>query len=113
MRAWAVSSRCGRSPSGWTGHEGVSASRAAFRPFLAASIWVDTDRALCLTRGLERDGAHLRERWHGWMADEDRHFAAEQPERHADLVLAGDWPHHLAPDEIVVLRAGSLGAGAA
>jgi uridine kinase len=96
----------------WLVLEGVSASRAAFRPFLAASIWVDTDRDLCLARGLERDGAHLRERWQGWMADEDRHFAAERPERHADLVVAGDSPHPLAPDEIVVLRMGSLGAGA-
>ena len=36
--------------------EGVSASRAAFAPYLALCVWVRTPRQQRLRRGLERDG---------------------------------------------------------
>jgi len=47
--------------------EGVSASRGAFRPFLAYAIWVETPRAERLRRVLARDGtAHERNGRSGW-----------------------------------------------
>ena len=70
--------------------EGVTSSRAAFRPFLAYSIWVETPRELRLARGLERDGESMRAQWEAWMALEDRYIDEERPAERADLVLPGD-----------------------
>jgi uridine kinase/aminoglycoside phosphotransferase (APT) family kinase protein len=70
--------------------DGVTASREAFRPYLAYSIWVETPRDVRLRRGLERDGEHMRPRWEEWMAAEDRYVEREHPAERADLVLPGD-----------------------
>jgi len=70
--------------------EGVTASREAFRPYLAYSIWVETPRGLRLRRGLERDGQSMREQWATWMEGEDRYIERERPAARADLVLPGD-----------------------
>ena len=70
--------------------EGVTASREAFRPYLAYSIWVETPRDLRLARGLERGGADTVERWQEWMAAEDAYVARERPAEHADRVVPGD-----------------------
>ncbi|MGA2469636.1 MAG: hypothetical protein ABSG64_02980 [Solirubrobacteraceae bacterium] len=69
--------------------EGVSSSRLAFRPYLAASVWVETARPERLRRGLERDGQDALALWQDWMAAEDDYIAREHPERHADLVVSG------------------------
>jgi uridine kinase len=70
--------------------EGVTASRQAFRPFLAYSIWIETPRDLRLKRGLERDGEQARAQWEQWMEEEDRYVERERPADHADCVLNGD-----------------------
>jgi uridine kinase len=70
--------------------EGVTASRKAFRPYLAYSIWVETPRAVCLKRGLERDGEQARAQWEQWMEAEDRYVEREHPAERADRVLPGD-----------------------
>ena len=70
--------------------EGVTASRAAFRPYLAYAIWVEAPRDLRLERGLARGGADTRERWEQWMAAEDAYVARERPAEHADRVVPGD-----------------------
>jgi uridine kinase len=70
--------------------EGVTASREAFRPYLAYSIWVETPRALRLKRGLERDGERALPQWQEWMAAEDRYVERERPAERADCVLRGD-----------------------
>jgi uridine kinase len=70
--------------------EGVTASREAFRPYLAFSIWIEAPRDLRLERGLRRDGGHMRARWEQWMDAEDRYVEGERPAEHADLVLRGD-----------------------
>ena len=70
--------------------EGVTASREAFRPYLAYSIWIETPRDVRLRRGVERDGEHMRRQWEDWMAGEDRYVQRERPAEHADLVLRGD-----------------------
>ncbi|MBT4609450.1 MAG: hypothetical protein HOM68_14225 [Gemmatimonadetes bacterium] len=69
--------------------EGVSASRQAFQPYLAYSIWIETPRDVRLRRGLERDGLEARERWEEWMADEDLYIARENPADRADLIVPG------------------------
>ena len=70
--------------------EGVSSSRRAFDDFLAFRIWIETDRNERLRRGLERDGEHMRDQWHAWMADEDAYIARENPHLRADVVIRGD-----------------------
>jgi uridine kinase len=75
--------------------EGVTASREAFQPYLAYSIWIETPRELRLQRGLERDGADARAQWQRWMDAEDRYIETERPAVRANLVLRGDqdlWP---------------------
>lgn len=85
--------------------EGVSATRRAFRDYLALKVWVDADRATRLRRGIARDGEQLREFWDWWMVQEDAYVAAEQSELHADLVVDGNPPQPPRPDEYVVLSA--------
>jgi uridine kinase len=75
--------------------EGVTASRQAFRPYLAYAIWIETPRELRLARGLERDGAGSRAQWERWMEQEDRYVDAERPAEHADRILHGDGRHDL------------------
>jgi uridine kinase len=70
--------------------EGVSSSRRAFDDYLAFRIWIETDRAERLRRGLERDGEHLRDQWLEWMASEDAYVADENPRARADVVVPGD-----------------------
>jgi uridine kinase len=75
--------------------EGVTASREAFRPYLAYSVWIETPREVRLQRGLERDGEQARAQWEQWMEAEDRYVERERPAEHADSVLPGDeelWP---------------------
>lgn len=69
--------------------EGVSSSRAKFRPFLSLTVWVDTPRELRLKRGNERDGEGMREAWLGWMAAEDEWAVEEDARAHANLVISG------------------------
>jgi uridine kinase len=77
-------------PGGLVLVEGVTASRLAFRPYLAFSIWVDTPRELRLRRGLDRDGSEASADWKRWMAEEDAYVERERPAGHASLVLPGD-----------------------
>jgi uridine kinase len=77
-------------PGGTVLLEGVSAARSAFRPYLAYAVWVETDRAVRLQRGIDRDGEDARAQWGRWMAGEDDYIARERPAEHVDLVLPGD-----------------------
>jgi uridine kinase len=70
--------------------EGVTASRAAFRPYVAYAIWVEAPRDLRLARGLARGGDNVRERWEAWMTAEDRYVELERPAEHVNRVLPGD-----------------------
>ncbi|MEU7138737.1 hypothetical protein ABZ942_04725 [Nocardia sp. NPDC046473] len=76
-------------PGGVVVLEGVSAARAAVRPRLSLSIWIDTSRSLRLSRGLERDGSAALPLWEQWMSDEDNHFAADGTRAHADVIVNG------------------------
>jgi uridine kinase len=70
--------------------EGVTASREAFQPFLAYSVWIETPRELRLSRGLERDGEGTRAQWEEWITQEEDYVRREKPQERADLVLLGD-----------------------
>jgi uridine kinase len=70
--------------------EGVTASREAFRSYLAFSIWIETPRDLRLRRGLHRDGEQARANWDRWMTEEDAYVEREQPAACADAVVFGD-----------------------
>ena len=84
--------------------EGVGATRAAWRDRLALRIWIETDSDLRLRRGLERDGDELADFWRDWRIAEDLYVSDEQPQQHADLVVAGDPTEPLDPErEFVVL----------
>jgi uridine kinase len=77
-------------PGGYLVMEGVSASRREFRPYLAASVWVETAREECLRRGLERDGADAVDQWLQWQAEEDDYIVRDRPDSTADLVVSGE-----------------------
>jgi uridine kinase len=77
-------------PSAFVILEGVTASREAFRRYLAYSIWIETPCDLRLKRGLERDGEQARAQWEQWMEEEDRYVERERPADYADCVLSGN-----------------------
>jgi len=85
--------------------EGVTSARAAAAPFLTLAVVVDAPAPLRLARGLERDGEELRDNWLRWMADEDRHFAADRTVARADVIIDGapEAPHD--PETEYVRRA--------
>jgi len=70
--------------------EGVGSSRLAFRPYLAATVWVQTRREERIRRGLARDGEAARPLWEQWMRGEDEYIARERPDQTADLVVSGE-----------------------
>jgi uridine kinase/RimJ/RimL family protein N-acetyltransferase len=76
-------------PRGFLIIEGVGASRQALRRYLSACVWVETDRAERLRRGLQRDGADSLALWEDWMRGEDEYIATERPDQAADLVVSG------------------------
>jgi uridine kinase len=72
--------------------EGVSAARRVIRPELSLAIFVVAPAALRFTRALARDGddsVAFRAYLERWRAAEDRHFAADETEAHAGLIVDG------------------------
>jgi uridine kinase len=69
--------------------DGVTTARAAARPLLTRSLYVQTDRRLRYERGVRRDGAGVIPDWTRWMSDEDQHFAADRTVERVDLVVDG------------------------
>src|SRR5690606_4515383 len=69
--------------------EGCGAAQRAADAVAVLKIWVEAPADLRLSRGTERDGAALRERWVTWMDVEARHFAAHDTRARADLLLDG------------------------
>lgn len=68
--------------------EGVGAGKRAWAHWSGALVWIATDDATRLERGLARDGEEFRPQWLAWMADEQRLFAEERTRERADLVIA-------------------------
>jgi GrpB-like predicted nucleotidyltransferase (UPF0157 family)/uridine kinase len=78
--------------------EGVSSCRKEFRDFVSVSIFVNTPRAVCLQRGVERDrptgksDEELVQIWTEWFDEEDRYLQRDQPQLYADVVVDGTRP---------------------
>ena len=72
--------------------EGVGAGSTAHRDLVTVLVWVEAPREQRLSRGLDRDGHHLRERWLAWQAAEDEHHAVHDTRARADLVVDGASP---------------------
>jgi uridine kinase len=70
--------------------EGVSSTRAEVRVDWDLTVWVETPRVLCLQRGVERDGEHMRHQWTSvWMPQEDSYIREQRPHLRVDFVVAG------------------------
>ncbi len=69
--------------------EGVSSGRRAVSDRLTDLIWIEADPDVRLGRGIERDGEAKRDQWRVWMAEEDKHFAADGARDRARLIVAG------------------------
>jgi uridine kinase len=67
--------------------EGVGSAARPVDRFAALRVWVDAPPELRLTRGLERDGAEMHDKWVQWMADESAHFATDGTRDRADVVV--------------------------
>ncbi len=67
--------------------EGCGSARRAADADAVLRVWVEAPADLRLSRGLERDGAGMRDHWVEWMADEAEHFAQERTRERADVRL--------------------------
>lgn len=67
--------------------EGVGSGNRAWRQWVSTLVWVEAPAQARLSRGLERDGAGVREKWLAWMRDEERLFGEEGTRAAADLVV--------------------------
>lgn len=87
--------------------EGVGAGSQLVRPYLSYLVWVEAPSALCLARGLERDGHERRPEWERWREREAALFERERTRFHADLLVDGAPAiSHDATSEYVVLTEG-------
>lgn len=69
--------------------EGCASGPRAAAEWTTLLVWVETDRAERLARGLERDGAAMRSEWLRWMTLEEEVFTRESTRERADLRLDG------------------------
>ncbi|MHA6761482.1 uridine kinase family protein [Streptacidiphilus sp. PAMC 29251] len=84
--------------------EGVHSLHSHLRSAYTFGIFCDAERGVRLSRGLARDGEESRGLWEDeWMPAEDCYLAAEQPQRHADLVLSGSGGHAAGAPAYTVL----------
>jgi uridine kinase len=67
--------------------EGVGSGNRAWRRLVSTLVWVEAPPDVRLSRGLERDGVDVREKWLQWMADEAELFEEEATRAAADLVV--------------------------
>lgn len=68
--------------------EGVFTLGAALADRFDYRIWVECPPAVCLERGLRRDGARFQEKWtRDWMPGMLRYVDTEHPQTRADLVV--------------------------
>ena len=50
-------------------------------------MWVEAPPEVRVSRGLARDGEHLRSLWEGWLEGEDTHFEKHKTRQRADVVV--------------------------
>ena len=69
--------------------EGCGCSPRRLDPWVTLRIWVEAPRALRTTRGIQRDGVALTDKWLEWQTRESAVFAAEDTRARADLRVDG------------------------
>ena len=69
--------------------EGVGSARRAFSPYVDKVIWVDSPEAVCMQRGIERDGEELEQRWNPFKLMESAFFSEDQTEKRIDVIVDG------------------------
>ena len=70
--------------------EGVFSIREELRDLYDIRVWVETPAAICLARGLERDGEGARDLWKNeWMRAYEQYIVATDPSSYANYILSG------------------------
>ncbi|QBX56985.1 4-amino-4-deoxy-L-arabinose transferase [Nocardioides seonyuensis] len=67
--------------------EGVGSGQGAWAHLITALVWLRAPQAVRLQRGLERDGAAVRDQWIQWQDDERALLAREHTDQRADVVV--------------------------
>ncbi len=67
--------------------EGVGSSVGPAGDHAAVCVWVEAERAVRFTRGIDRDGEAYRPHWERWARQEEALFAADGTRGRADVVL--------------------------
>ena len=57
----------------------------AWADLITVLVWIDADHDTRLGRGLERDGAAVRDQWLQWQGDEQAMLRRERTDVRADL----------------------------
>lgn len=65
--------------------EGVGAGMRAWADLTTVLVWLEAGQEVRLQRGLERDGAQLRDEWIQWQQDEHDLLLRERTDVRADL----------------------------
>lgn len=68
--------------------DGVGSGAARYDELITTLVWVEADRDVRLARGLDRDGAHMRDEWERWLEDEAALHVREHTRQRADLVYS-------------------------
>jgi uridine kinase len=69
--------------------EGVGSAAAAYDEAITCLVWVEAPLDVRLQRGVERDGADLRDHWPAWAEQEAAMFGRERTRERADVVVDG------------------------
>jgi cytidylate kinase len=67
--------------------EGVGSSVGPAGDHAAVRVWVEAEREVRFTRGIDRDGEAYRPHWERWARQEEALFAADGTRGRADVVL--------------------------
>lgn len=76
-------------PGGFVVLEGCGSAARPADAFATLRLWIDTDPALRLQRGLDRSGDDVLPYLQAWKVAEDAHFAADCTRDRADLIVLG------------------------
>lgn len=68
--------------------EGVGSAQKLVREFATATIWLDIDPQIGLSRVLDRDGNEIKDQMNLWQKREAEHFRANSTREMADFILS-------------------------